>query len=518
MAILDEYSIKKIIEEIQDQGEVTRRSLAKRRHDVYKDGGKRYLLEELSREFTAESISELRLDTTNILKKIINKRSSLYSQRGPIRTANNPSNQMLLDYYVEELEFNQLMAKANKYFNLFSNTVIYVYPKGNELQAMVLPSYLYSGVPDTYDRCDARAWVLNSFTEDGTITLYDDVPANGPEGFSRQVPFKTTGDLVNSNERTDASTPRQYIFWTDEEHFTCDQNGNKIVFDPSLGNEQFLNPINKMPLISLNKDRDSEFWAEQGEDLIDGAIQLQKMLSDVATIAKMQGFSLLCVTGPEQPASLKISLNKAVFLKSVEGQPTPTISYVQASSQIDQYMAMIMEKLGLLLTTNDMNPKEIGGSLSPRTFSSGFQALIEQADTLMAISADKPVLIDAEKDTWEVIALWHNFMYDSGNLEPEAQALGKFSDDFSVSIVFREMKPMVSEQEILQAIQTKTNLGLITRRDALKQLNPDLTEEEIDQKLAQIDAESAGRLQQFAPQLAQNNPNPNEEPLSKSEG
>jgi hypothetical protein len=149
-----------------------------------------------------------------------------------------------------------------------------------------------------------------------------------------------------------------------------------------------------------------------------------------------------------------------------------------------------MEILGLLLTTNDMEPQAIsGGKTTAQNYTSGFHALIAMSDNLEAIEMDKPAMLEAEKEHFEIIKRWHNMLFDLNALEPEVRALGRFSDDFGITVIFADVKPLESEDEKLNRIKLKTELKLMTRSEALRILNPDLTDEQLAEKLRLIDEE-----------------------------
>lgn len=493
MEILGPADVQQIIAEIQGDDEESRRALSKRRQDIYRDGGKEFLLEQIVREFSKDAVKEMRIAPINLLKKIVNKRSSTY-KNPPVRAATNEQDQVLVDFYVEELELNAKMMKAHRYFNLHSNTAIYPIPEGGKIKVLVVPPYLYSVKANPIDKTKIDTWVFNSFIEEGRITPFDDVPtATGSEGFNRQKGHKTTSkDLVESQERP-SDIGRRFIFWSDAQHFTVQtgENGHaKMILDPSKDETQIINPIGIAPVVNLAKDRDNEAWATQGEDLIDLTMAIQLGWTDVLTIAKNQGFSILTMISEEEPKKLTIGVNRGVWLRPLpDSKVTPSISYVQAQSPLSEYKELLSELLGLLLSTNDMNPSSISGAMTAQSATSGFHALIEAADTIEATKSDEVFLKNAELDTWEIIKRWHNLMFDMGVLDPDAAQLGKFTEEFKVSVTYREIKPIESEQEKITAVKELIQLGLITRKEAVRKLNPDLTEEEIEQKMQQLDEE-----------------------------
>lgn len=495
MEILDQSSIKQIISEVQGTAEVSRRAQADRRHVMYKDGGKKYLVEQLKREFDEQAVNEMRLCPINILKKIVNKRSVVYKV-APLRiSTSGESDQSLIEHYVKELKLNVAMQKANRYYTLLANTALYVRPCEGKLKLDIVPPYLYSVVPNEIDRTKFDAWVFSAFTEGGMTAPSRDLDsATGKQGFQRQPGFSTSDDKVASNENEETDN-RRFIFWTPSQHFTTDGKGNVIILDQEKGDEQFINPIGVSPVVNLAKDRDNEPWATQFEDAVDLSLAIMLGWTDVLTVAKNQGFSILTIVSQEEPKQLKVGVNKAVWLRRLPDQEAPSISYVQAQSPLGEYRALLLDLLAILLSSNDMPPNSVGGtSTSSRSFTSGFHALIEMSDTIEAVEADKPAMRDAELELWQVIAKWHNWLFDMNLLSPEARALGKFSDSFGLNIVYRDVKPIESENEIISSIKELRAMRLITRKEALKRLKPDMTEEQIDAMLKEIDDEMGKAL------------------------
>lgn len=489
--------VKRAVQEILEQSEVTRRTEAKRRHDIYKDGGYRFLIEQIKREFGEDAVKEMRLAPLNLLKKIINKKSQVY-KKAPQRVCELDSDQQLLDYYVEELKVNELFQKVNRYYNLLSNTCIYVRPNGMELKADVVPSYLYSVKANEVDQTKIEGFIFNSFKEDSMIATQTSLAsATGFQSYNPESGYKSLGDIIASQEK-DTNLGRTYIFWTDEQHFTADSGGNVIKSDPTAGEEQFINPIGMLPVVNVAKDRDNEPWAVQGSDMVDLTMALQLGWSDLLTIAKHQGFSIMTIVSEEEPKKLTIGINKAVWLKQREGGPTPSISYAQAQSPLSEYKELLMDLLGLLLSSNDMDVGSISGSTNGvQQFTSGFQQLLSMADNLQAIEADKPVMKSAECEFWEIVKAWHNLMFDNNALEDEAKSFGKFSDTFEPLVIYEDVKPLESEKETLDAIKELKDMGLISRFDAMKKLHPDLSDDEIQKRLDAIDEEVQKRRDQM---------------------
>jgi len=249
MAILTEALTRQIVKEINETQEETRRGLAQRRHDIYHDGGKRFLIEAIRGEFGEDSVREMRIAPINVLKPIVNRRSAIY-RNGPVRTTELESDQALVDAYTQELDVDNVMHKAHKYFNLFANTAIYAIPKQGLMGLEVVPPFLYSISPNKLNKTEIDIWVFSAFLEGGQIAPTRSVgPATGKQQFEKNQGYRTRPDAVASEEIETDTMRRQYIFWTDEMHVTTDEKGNWLKLDPEREMEQFVNPLGAAPVV-----------------------------------------------------------------------------------------------------------------------------------------------------------------------------------------------------------------------------------------------------------------------------
>jgi hypothetical protein len=405
------------------------------------------------------------------------------------------------------------MQKANRYYELDSNTAVYTLPdRHGNLCGKTMPSYLYSVIPNEIDRTKPEAYILSPFTEAGRINS-EPVPATGRQDYDRVKHYKSGSDMVDSSELKEESD-RNFIYWTDAQHITTTSNGAPIKLDSEKGEEQYEHQLGLLPIVNIAKDRDQEFWATQGEDMIDMTLAIQTGFSDLLTISKHQGYSLLTMTSAEKPEKLVLGLNRAVWLKQTAGAPTPSIDYKSSAANISDYKDLMLELVGLLLSTNDMSPKAIAGMNNAQSFSSGFHALIEMSDTLEAREETKPVFMDAERSLWKTIAAWHNTLLDAGTIAPEARKLGKFSDDFEIVVHYAEVKPLENEKEKVDLVKSLREMGLITRHRSMKKLYPEMNDDEIKKELALIEQEKTDNMAKF---MADSKPEQEPEQAEESE-
>lgn len=486
-------NVKQLIEEITQQAEKDRRQTFRRRGRIYKDGGKDFLIEHITQEFGKAAVDEMRLAPVNALKSWVDRKSIIYA-RPAVRSTELDSDQALIDFYVDMMGFDNIMAKANRYFNLYSNCELYTIPKpkkdGRLPWVTVMPPFLYSVSTNPIDPTMKDIIVYSNFADDDDELNRKEIKK--VSHIAEEKSFKTDGDLIESNE-AELGEATAYIIWSKDNHITVTKEGDILVDE---FNPDGQNPIEKLPSVTLRKDVDNEFWAMQGEDMVDMAMATQLGLTDLLSIAKHHGFSIMTVTSTERPQKLDIGLNKTVWLRQKEGQPPPSVSYVQAASPIAEYSALIDRMLEISSTSN-LLPSNIFAGSQVGDANSGIHEMMKSAATLMEIESQKPVLRDAELETWELIKDWHNLLFDKGELTPEAQALGKFSDAFAPQITYQDMKPVESEEQRITQVERLMDRGLISKRDAFKKLFPEFTDEQIEAKIQEIEEEKMVNAQAF---------------------
>jgi hypothetical protein len=506
--ILDKDTIKQIVAEITDMPEKNRRAEMLRRHTMYKDGGKVFLIDQVRKEFNEDAVKEMRLCPINVLKKIINMKSMVY-KKSPIRRCMNPDDQVLVEYYADELSLDIKMQKANRFYNLFANCEIYVRKdEDGDLCLDIIPPYLYSLSSNPMDLNKIDAKIFSAFSDQSEMTVQKDLPsATGVGLFNTDKSYVSNEKKVSTDGVRSTKDYIRYMIWTAENYCVTDYKGNVI----DAADEDLTNPIGMIPSVTLAKDRDNETYSTVGADIPDLTLTIQMGWSDLNSIAKHQGYSLLTMTGPEAPEKMVMGLNRVIWMKTKPDEPTPTISYVTAASPLAEYKDLLVEQLAMLLSSNDLNPQSVGGTFSANGSgaTSGFHAMINSSDTIEAINMDKPVLKNAEEELWEIIVRYHNYLFDAGQLTDEAKALGKFSEDFEIDIRFPDVRPMQSETDMMAIIKEQMALGILSKKQALQKLNPDMTDEQIDQLMTDIAGErDAGQQAQAQKMMTLIRPKP----------
>jgi hypothetical protein len=300
-------------------------------------------------------------------------------------------------------------------------------------------------------------------------------------------------DQVIADSPNDKSL--EYVWWGDKYHITFDSKGEII---PEKSGDDLLNPIGRLPIVSLAKDRDGSFWALGGEDLVEGSILINTILTDIYYIAKMHGTGLFYLFGKGVPKNIKVGPNQGISLEVGEDDPTPTIGFANANPQLSDHKDLIEQYLAILLSTNDIEPGSVSGELNAASAASGIQEIIMKSEPVGSVENDQEIFKNAEPEIVKIARDWHNLYLQKGLLVERLAKLGKI-DSAEYSIKFGAIQQFINEKEKLEVIEKRLGLKLDDMIDALILDNPDLSRDEAKKLLEERERE---RVKSAATDLA----------------
>jgi hypothetical protein len=478
---------KQIIQEIQGPENRRRRLEAFKRYEILKDRIKKYILENLLMELDPATVKDMqsRISTINFYKKIVGKKARVY-KTAPTRIAIEEKDQDVLEDIIELMKMNVRMKKTNKYLEAFLNCDVFVRPIFDSLSKKwfyrvdPLASYQYDVIEDAHDPERAMGYILSPFRhvvfsdEDPQNRERDGVAANFRDGDTKQQ------GIADSP----ADKPEEYVWWGTKYHLTFDESG-KILHAKS--GEKLLNPIQTLPIVSHARDRDGSFWAVGGEDIIDGSILVNTVLSDIYYIAKLHGTGLFYLFGKGVPKSYKVGPNRGITVNMEDGDPTPQIGFANANPQLKDHMELVEQYVAMLLTTNDLEPGSVQAKLSALTGgASGVQEMIMKSEPINAVEDDQEIFRDTEPQITRIGAKWHNLYLGKGLLRKDFAKIGKVNEDIDYSIKYGATQQFHSEKDKLEVIKIRKELGLDDQLRAFQLDNPDLSIEEAEKLYLEV--------------------------------
>lgn len=506
--VLDEEFRRAVIEEMIDSREnIARKQEALRRHEIYRDKNLKWVVKEIEKEgFKATTVAQMKNRAANIsiARKIINKLSQTYVG-GVDREAADKGSQESIDMLADELDVDTRLKKSDRYRQLFRNCLIGVVPilstretegdaKKYELCVKVLASWEYDVIEDPYDRTSPKVVILTDFLErDADQPAYSLAGSQGRR--LRELGSSQDGDgkdQLIADAPADAgrgakyggNPDRQFIFWTDKYHVTCTADGKKV---PNTGEPKDVNPINRLPWINISTDQDGQYWAQGGDDVIEGSVLVNKKLTDINFICFVQGWGQLVIAGKNVPNKIVGGPDNAFVFEMNDGDPQPQVYFATSNPPIEAWLEAVRTFLAMLLTTNDLSVRNIAAKLDAENAASGIAMMIENSEVVSEMKDTQKLYQDKEPELWEIIRLWHELYASKDALIKKLQEVKTFKDA-NVKLRFHSVKPPISKKEELEEMKAANDLGIRTLLDLVKQDNPDLTEEQAKQKVAELQA------------------------------
>jgi hypothetical protein len=507
--LLNQATRAKIIEEIEGRENLVRKFDAYKRYQCYKDKTSAYVVDLLLRQFDVETVEEMRyaLSNISIVKKVIDKLARVYSN-GCERSINEDEEATeILRELEKRLDVNSAVKKANRFLKLEKNVDLFVKPCpvygiteadlkwGVKLEVLV--PYLYDIVEDYYDRSKALCVVLSDYQPPAVSLLTMDgkrspVPlANAALGSSPSNSLsKPDGkDQIIADSKDDQKQgegpQKTYVFWSKNYHFTCDPKGEII---PDQNNPNNLNPLKVFNHINFGIDQDGAFWAEGGNDLIDGAVLINAMVTHTLHVGTVQGYGQFYMTGENLPRSIKVGPTKAIIAEyKKDEQAEPKMGFLNANPQLSDLRGLIEMYIALYLTTNNLSTSGVSTQLSGgNTLPSGIALIIDKAESLEDIQDQRQVFIDKEPDMWEAINQVL-ITYTDNQLVDELKGLqlpADFKENFNLK--FNDPSPIMSEKEKLENLKIRQDMGIDTMITLLMKDDPSLSEEQAESKLQKL--------------------------------
>lgn len=505
--ILSQEFRKKVIDEINGSENQSRKDEAFKRYMCFKDQTDRYVAEQLIRQFEASTVDEMSYAITDVsvTKKIINKLARVYNA-GVKRTVTNKEGKELedetksLEEQAKILNMNTQMKKANKYLKLQRNVALHPCPtpvqtpsgEKYKITLKVLQPYLYDVIENHYDREQPMVLILSNYKIKTAMKASLD-PAKEGRGFNT-VNLKPVGDgkdqkIADSPADQDAEK-EEYIWWSGSYHFTTNGKGEII------SGESMINPIRELPFVTMAIEQDGSFWAIGGDDIVDGGILINSMLTNVNHIGVIQGYGQFWMKGENLPTSVKVGPTRVVRMEYTKESVEPDLGFASAQAPLGDLLRQIEATLALILTTNNLSTSGVSSQLSGgRDFASGIAIILDKAESTEDVQEQEQLFHDAEPSLWRKIQKWEE-IYDAQGLLVDELKSQPIPPDPAVSLKFGDPQPIMSETEKLTNIEKRKDIGLNTEVELLMLDDPNLTVEQAEQRLIKIKEERTARAEE----------------------
>ena len=554
-ALRDQGFRAQAIEEIMGDQNKNRKNDAMRRYEVYKDGTIRYVKEQLQKEMSGDVAADMmnRVADISIVKTIVEKRARVYKstvQRvitdplssldktkvqgfkeklmgifspkkkpatppappdptQPAVLANTPEkseDQKKLDMLEEYLGVDAIMKKANRVTELHHNGMIQLIPHRKDdgtwaIKPMVLHPHQYDVIEDVNNPEEPRAIILSHFVRalPPAISAWTGSrPAVSPNDNEwRSGTNSAQGTIAGPPNDEGAKTKPRFIWWTASNHFVTDDAGAIVDNDPDDPDDGN-NPIGILPFIPIHIDQDGAYWAVGGDDLTNMAILINVLLTDLNFTMKYQGAGVFYAFGHGIPKAIQIGPNRAVIWEVQQGDPEPKIGFASAAVNVDHMLNAIDEQLGFLLSSNGLEVQAISGKLAAGRTNSGVQELIQRSEVIEAIEDQQAIYRRVEKHFYKVAAAWVNYLNIKRRGDEHITEIGQMNMAAKLQVKYQAPSVFATELEKVQTLTARKALGIDTTKELIMMDNPDLTDEQINAKLTELQTEKLANKATFS--------------------
>lgn len=500
--ILDIAFRVKIIKEINEKENVDRKRREAQKWEIWRDLIKPHVMKIFEDQgFKPETLKVIDSQCTeiNIYKKIISKKARSYT-KGVTRTvADSPELTKDLDQMCSAIDLNTSMKRLDRYRQAARNAVGYIYPekieysdedkgeKSEKYTICVKPLFphLYDIIPDAKDHEKPKCLIISPFVDNAAAGSMQSV-GNGDGRNISQPLYQRDGvdQTIANSPRDSGAKKREYIWWTATYHFTTDDKGQII---PGKSPQDRLNPIKRLPMVNFAMDQDGEFWAQGGEDVVNGTKLVNLKLTDMGAILHLQGYGQLVITGENIGKNeFQVGPQVAMLMETKQGATVPTdAKLLSHDPQTENHLRSLMAYVALLLTTNNLSVNTVQGDLDASTIASAIAKMVDEADVMDDISEDQEYYGKKEKEVISVVQSWVEVYKPTQQLIPVLNEMQKIPVS-KVNTKYHNVEQVITEAEKLDNLQKRKDLGIDREVDLIMKDNPGMSEDEATKRAMAI--------------------------------
>lgn len=420
-----------------------------RLQDIYSGNLITYVKAELSKELSESSfkIASERIPSINLIERITNKLSKVYSD-SPNRTTLDESDNQIIQDYVVKADVQAAMSQAEIILNLNKHFALEPYLSNGSFNIRVLsPS---------------------------EFTVYSDNEQN-PKELTAFV--KYMGSRLKGKK-----TANVYWIYTNDLFIIADSDLEII--------QQKENPYKVIPFVYCNANT-FKLQPSPDVDSYKNAILIPKLLTDLTYAVQYQSHSIMYGIDVDS-TNLKGNPDSFWSIQSSEGEnKKPQLGVLSPSVDVDKVLSLITFTVSEWLTSKGIKPGSVG-NLTADNLASGIAKIVDEADVSTVLNKNRILLAKAEKLLWTLIGVIHNELLDTNVL-----AIQKgLANPLDVSITFPVQKPIQDPKEKREELKFKLDNKLTSYFRAVKEANPTLSDDEINKLIQEIKNEDSNKAPQ----------------------
>lgn len=421
-----------------------------------------YVERELSGQLSANAfeIAKKRIPPINVQKRVIDKLSQIYAKPPERKMPDNATDtdKANWDWYVKSMSIDVSGSRLNEYFNL---------NKASAWEPFMDADFMPRLREIPYDRFF--------------------VMATDPSDSLRMTHFiKVMGYVASSDTDGKPCQKRMLYCYTATEFLVILEDGEVADEFMNARNLQRVHAYGRIPFVYVNRSK-MRVNPMPDTDMYRMTTLIPVLFTDVNYAMMFQAFSVWYGINVDMD---KIPINPNLFinLKADPNNPgvKPEIGTVKPDLDSDKAISAAQEQLSLWLQSRNIRPGTVG-RLSADNFNSGISKMIDEMDTSGDRQKQIPYFVDAEEDLFDLVA-YH--MHPVWSRSPSYKQKAQFSKELEYQVKFPFQISWQTRKEILDELKVEMDMGLISRKDAIQRLNPEMPESNLDEMLQEIEDEN----------------------------
>ena len=266
-----------------------------------------------------------------------------------------------------------------------------------------------------------------------------------------------------------------FIFWSETRdgvqgmHFKFNQDGKRFTVN---GNPEMVNPYDVVPVSRV-------CYPSHSFDVVVSAVQIGIAMTELALNVRFKLGQPVFTGIDEGQSTIKSGIDNAIILP--EGA---TFQYVTPGAG----MVEMIEAIKLFANqTAENNHLRIRWGESGGNSPSGEALRILEIENMESRESDIPLFRE-----------WEHNRYEIDRKLLEVHGVITLNENYSVD--FGEVTFPMSPQEERAWLDWKLAKGIITKRDLLLYFNPDMTDEELEKKMAEVQEEKVAERETEQPE------------------
>lgn len=405
--LTDSKFLKNVAGELESSENLERKRRSYISYDIYNNNQHQYVEGCLSKDYPKESFDAMRKITSiNFAKRIVDVEASVYkfpAQR--MFGSNNDDVVGLLEniYHYAKVDYNN--KQLNRFYRLDEQCASLIVP--NKRLGIIgkrkLQNWQYDVIPDPDWPDQALAYIIPMLTKPGQY-VDTNYYANDPQSDN------VNQRIADRDDKKPSST--QYILWSDEYNFMFKSNGEIIT-----PKDERANPIGMMPITDVSMPKQNSFMLQNDNNLARFTVDFLCMLSDLAEIIRMQGYSQSILSALEKPESIFTGPHRLMFLqkkKNADAGEQPEFSFATPNPDLQGALDGLLAILRMQLSSRGHKTNVVTGGQNVDSFASGLERLLAQIEQHSSSIDDFSLFNDVEHREFEIFRRTSNYLNSGG--------------------------------------------------------------------------------------------------------